>query len=96
MQELEEIYAWKHKTYWNKQRLHWVRKEKRTACSTVKGTTSLIVETLSEASFGLTRWGEVKQNGDGTVSNMGRNNGVLAKLSILRLLLVKAEPWKGV
>jgi len=45
-------------------RLHWVRKEKekRTASPMVKGITSLIVETLSEASFGLTRWGEVKQN----------------------------------
>ena len=28
------------------QRLHWVRKEKRTASSTVKGKSSLIVETL--------------------------------------------------
>ena len=36
--------------------------EKRTASSTVIGITSLIVETLSGASFGLTGWGEVKQN----------------------------------
>jgi len=37
-------------------------KDKRTASSTVKGITSLILETLSETSFGLTGWGEVKQN----------------------------------
>ena len=42
-----------------KQRFDWVRK-KRTACSTVKGITSLIVEILSEASFGVAGWDEVK------------------------------------
>jgi len=36
--------------------------EKRTVSSTVKGMTSLIVETLWEASFGLTGWGEKNKN----------------------------------